>query len=661
MVVGDILNTIIWLLTASLIAILLLCESGKDKKFVKYAPISMRSITTLMTLSLLTLTYYFSKPNFNILEVFNRVALETPWIYRVSAVWAGQAGTFMLWTWAIFVVALIISEKEGWGDGFVRRTQIAILLAGLFFLSLAVASSPFNPTMRGMEEIALRDGIPVGNLLKFYEKMGKYTEDRGFIDGNGMNPLLMSPWMAVHPPMMFMGFALAVVPFAACLIYLFQGHGDWERVGRTWARFSWLFLTAAMALGGVWAYEELSYGGYWNWDPIETASLMPWLTLTAFIHASVEHRRKSKFKVLAPLLAVFTIILIIYATFISRSGIIKTAHGYAGSSVAPFLMAVIIITSVIAIILGVKLWKGSREKESKAELISQTTAIYLSILSLVGIVLVLCWGITKPIFVRLLSGEELPIIKQYFNRVSYPFVVLLTLLLGFCALLGAVKKDALLRTTVGAIVVAILLYFLKPTGIYYFNTFFPIVIFAIAGVGYRVGMDLMSGKNFKTKVGVSSRHLIHLGVALILVGVIVSASFGRSHDVVFDFPGERGEIKGIGQGYSVKLLNVNVFQDDKGDWVQEAYLKIYKNEYPVGEAIPRLIGYERYGYVHRVSIIRGIYDTYTIFHGVRQYHAGEKVSIPLTIKVLPLVGFIWAGILLAIMGMLLSILSDQLL
>lgn len=658
MLMGNVLNAAVWLLTLSTIVALSFEEFREEKGYRAHYRSVLRLVFGSLTGSLLLLTYYFVWPNFNIDYVFNRVSVSTPTIYRFSAVWAGQAGTFLIWSWAILGVAFLISETRGWEDSFTRRTQIVVLLVGLFFLSMAMVSSPFKPTIKGVEESALEGGSTLKQALEFLKERGLYEEGRGFVDGMGMSHMLMSPWMAMHPPIIFIGFALAVVPFAASFVYLFQQQGAWEDLSRHFARFSWLAITVAMTLGALWAYEELSYAGFWSWDPIESAAIIPWLLLTAFIHASIEYRRRSAFQVLAPLLGIFATILIIYATFISRSGVIKSAHAYAGSSVANYLIFSVVALSLLAIFLALRFWRNLGDDGGvRSELVSRSNAFYLSVLALVGVALVIAWGITRPVILKLLRGEEPPITPLYFNRVGYPFAAFLILLTGFCILLGVIEKISLLKLVAFTVFVSFVLFFLNLTNSYYFNTFGPIAIFAILCLVYKIFKDL-GAKRWKTRLGLISKDLIHLGIVLVLLGAIVGGSFGRSSDVEFSFLNDVGRIKKIDGGYRVRLLSVNVFQDPSGNWIQEANLKIYRDTSPVGVVTPRLVYYQNQGQMPRVSILRGLSDVYAVFYGIGPHSPEGDIMLMTTIKTVPFVGLIWMGLILMSVGMFISLLLD---
>ncbi|MEE8167784.1 MAG: cytochrome c biogenesis protein CcsA, partial [Candidatus Hydrothermarchaeales archaeon] len=386
---GALILRLAWLAALFSALAILAYERKKDRKLLKFLPIGVRLSTGLLTLAIFLLTYYFYIPNFSIDYVFSRTSLATPLVYRISAVWAGQEGSLLFWAWMISLSSLLISERRGWKKQFERRTQVVILLGFLFFLAMAMSSSPFKLTYTGAERVALENKVPLEAVLGYYGNLGLYETGKGFVDGQGMSPSLMSPWMALHPPLVFAAYGLLIVPFAACIIYLLNGKGDWEGLSRRYARCSWLFLTSGIALGSFWAYEELAYGGYWSWDPVEVSSLIPWLTLTAFLHASIQFRRKKSFRVLAPFLALSSMVLVIYATFITRSGVLKSVHAYSGTAVGNFLLGAVLISGAAAFLLSFRRLLSNRKREKKklrkSDLTYQT--FYLSILLLFVIAL----------------------------------------------------------------------------------------------------------------------------------------------------------------------------------------------------------------------------------------------------------------------------------
>jgi cytochrome c-type biogenesis protein CcmF len=259
-------------LVFSLSSAVALLINGEEKKLIKTVRKWGPGLAAFsITLPLLLLAYYFLAPNFNYQYVFDRASAETHWLYRLSAMWAGQAGTFLIWAWVILLSALLINHN-GLDKRPIREVRAVILLGGAFFTFMSIMAEPFNPTMDRIRDEAISGGVAVENVLRSYMNAGFYVENLGFVDGTGLNPMLQSIYNALHPPLIFFSYGLGFVVFALSLVYLVRGQGDWEAGGRTWARAAWLMMTAAMAVGGLWAYEELAYGGYWTWDPIEVPS-----------------------------------------------------------------------------------------------------------------------------------------------------------------------------------------------------------------------------------------------------------------------------------------------------------------------------------------------------------------------------------------------------
>jgi cytochrome c-type biogenesis protein CcmF len=295
-------------------------------------PWALRIASTIMTFSFVYLTYQFIISDFSNFYVWQFSSRTLPLVYRISAVWAGQEGTWLLWAWLVLVSSWFVSEKFGWDDSFVRKTQFVTLLVALFFTHMAFLVSPFD---------------------MIYEQNPSLTPDfvRNDLPGQGLNPLLQDPWMAVHPPLVFIGYAGVTIPLAAALVFLFTHDKRWEAFARPWNRLAWLFLTLGIAVGGFWSYKVLGWGGYWAWDPVETSSFIPWLTVSGLMHASVMYRRKRTFDYLGPMLAVVSFILVVYATFITRSGLWESVHAFAETTAGPWLAMAILNTIFIYLVL----------------------------------------------------------------------------------------------------------------------------------------------------------------------------------------------------------------------------------------------------------------------------------------------------------------------
>lgn len=295
--------------------------------------------------AVLLLTYYLLRVKTEYSYVFQHSSADLVWYYRFSALWAGQEGSFLVWTGFIFIM-MAATRHSGSGKALQDSrlfafTRSAALFVSSVFLVLLVLKNPFS-----MYHLPL-SGTPV------------ITNWNPFADpflvpyGQGMNPLLRNPWMAIHPPILFLGYAAFTLPFSAAFAGLVVGDKRWPELATNWMRVAWLFLTLGIGFGAFWAYEVLGWGAwYWTWDPVETSSLIPWLTATAYLHASLRFHRE-EYGFLLPLLAVFSFILVIFSTFVTRSGLWASVHSWQdftteGMVIALFLL---VLTGSSAVLL----------------------------------------------------------------------------------------------------------------------------------------------------------------------------------------------------------------------------------------------------------------------------------------------------------------------
>ncbi|MFW5987664.1 MAG: cytochrome c biogenesis protein CcsA [Methanohalophilus sp.] len=314
------------------------------RKNDNYRIISSRleiACAVLITVASAMLMYYLYDVVAFFEYVYMHSSIDLSTYYRLSAFWAGQEGSFLLWAWAISVMLLVLRYTSRFSTGNVF-TVTRILSLGILsvFLMLLVLDNPFAVYYSKAGSIIVSNWNP-------------FVHPYHLTDGQGMNPLLRNPWMAVHPPILFLGYAAFTIPFASAIAGLILNDSSWRKIANNWMRVSWLFLTAGIGLGGFWAYEVLGWGAwYWSWDPVETSSLIPWITATAYLHTI--YGRKGQFRFLAPAMAIFSFILVIFATFVTRSGMWASVHSWqdfnAGSLlIGMFLAGITLVgTSLIA-------------------------------------------------------------------------------------------------------------------------------------------------------------------------------------------------------------------------------------------------------------------------------------------------------------------------
>jgi cytochrome c-type biogenesis protein CcmF len=306
----------------------------------------------LSTITMVFLFRIFLTTDLGFEIVHSYSSADLPTIYRLSSSWAGQAGSMVLWS-SFLVMAWAIEEVRWWW-----RSQKGTEPSD----DEPSDDGPSEKKRRGRKgrsreqkslghKLAVKEAAPPEGwltldvarvvvmaiailLLIVTLSLDPFQARESLLPegGRSLNPALRTPLMAIHPPIVFLAYAFMTIPFAASLAYVLRGDNRWVDISRRWARVSWLTLTLGIGIGGMWAYETLGWGGYWAWDPVETSSLVPWIALTAFMHTQVQHERTGEYRYLAPFLAGFGLFLVLFATFVTRSGVWASVHAYAGAS-----------------------------------------------------------------------------------------------------------------------------------------------------------------------------------------------------------------------------------------------------------------------------------------------------------------------------------------
>lgn len=342
--------------------------------------------------------------DFGYAYVVSYSSIELPLLYKISAFWAGQQGSFLLWLVIHALVGALLVRRSAMGRA--GRIVYQLLTALLVFLVLIKSPFAYAETI-----------VP---------------------DGNGMNPLLQDPWMAVHPPIIFMGYALLAVPFAYALESMIAAplDGKFLALMRRWALVAWVFLGAGIFIGGYWAYKVLGWGGYWGWDPVENSSLVPWLLSCVLIHLiSVARARRGAYY-LVHLAAIFSYAFVLYGTFLTRSGILGdfSVHSFAGSDIGFYIA----IANGLVLLAGLGILAARIERLPKGDVYgthkSRAFFTLLGMLLIVFITAVVFFGMSMPLISGLI-GESAAVDTSYYVRTSLPIAVVLALLMGFGVLL----------------------------------------------------------------------------------------------------------------------------------------------------------------------------------------------------------------------------------
>lgn len=557
-------------LAVSVIAIVgLLLKDLKNIEILnKLATPAIMLSAGLLTFSYLLLTYYFVTSNFAYDYVWQYSSSDLPLVYKISGAWAGQQGTYLLWVMVLFLSAACLSWTTKHKTSLARKTQIITLVTGIYLIILTLIQSPFKLIIDRPEVVDL---IAKGTLPANFVPL----------EGNGLNALLVNFWMTIHPPLMFIGYATITIPFAAAVVYLLTKEDGWEELGRQWARFTWLFLGMGIAVGGVWAYLVLGWGGFWAWDPVETASFIPWLTLTGFLHAAALHRKnKTTFSIAAPILAAVSFILVLYAAIVVRSGLFNSVHAFGDTSTGTLLISAIAITTLVSIVLGLRRYFEEPEKvEEDRGFWNKTNIFYVTLLLFVVLAFISFWGITFPAFIQLTRGIKVGVAsdtKNFFNIWSYPFTIVLLLALGFCLNYNEKEKEQQKKTLFIVIGLTIITMFLRTENFYVLDhnspfwvreptlykmignisvvSIFPSLIYATWSAILRL-RDFLKIKSLRPKIKGIGIAIVHFGVVFILFGAVISSSFTQSIEGINIPLAEKGELVDIGNGYGIKVLD----------------------------------------------------------------------------------------------------------
>jgi len=567
--IGDILLYASLALSVIALIGLLLKDIKNIEYFNKLVTPSIILGAGLLISAYILLTYYFVTGNFAYDYVWQYSSRDLPLIYKISGTWAGQPGTYLLWVLVIYLSAAWLAWTTKHSTALSRRTQIITLFTGIYLIILTLIQTPFKLIIERPEVV---DMIAKGELTA------------GFVpaDGNGLNALLVNFWMIVHPPLMFIGYATMTIPFAAAIVYLLTKEDGWEELGRQWARFTWLFLGMGIAVGGVWAYLVLGWGGFWAWDPVETASFIPWLTLTGFLHAAALHRKdKSTFSIAAPILAAVSFILVLYAAIVVRSGLFNSVHAFGDTSTGSLLIISIAITSIVSIVLGMRRYLEEPDKvEEDRGFWNKTNIFYVTLLLFVVLAFISFWGITFPAFIQLTQGIKVGVAsdtKNFFNLWSYPFTIILLLALGFCLNYNEKNKEVQKKTLFIVIGLSIITMFLRTDNFYVLDhnspfwvreptiyklignisvvSLFPSMIYATWATIQRL-LDYLRIKSLRPRIKGIGIAIVHFGMIFILFGAVISSNFTQSIEGGSIPLASKGEIVNLGQsGYAVKIIN----------------------------------------------------------------------------------------------------------
>ncbi len=449
--------------------------------------------------------------DFNVEYVASYSSSTLPLHYTVAAFWGGQKGSLLFWALIhCFFSAIVLFQNRTRNQELMPYVTATLMIIALFFLGLLCFITP-----------------P-------FERLSFIPDE-----GSDLNPLLQNYWMTIHPPALYLGFISASVPFAFALAALATGKlGDvWIRTTRRWALTSWFFLSLGNLLGGRWAYEVLGWGGYWAWDPVENAAIMPWFTATAYLHSVMIQEKKDMLKVWNMTLVILTFVLTIFGTFLTRSGVISSVHSFTQSGLGPYFLT--FLACILTVSIGLLLYRlpDLKSENEFDSLLSREAAFLFNNLILVGLAFATFWGTIFPILSEWVRGVKITVGPPFFNQVNGPLGVMLLFLTGIGPIIAwrRASWSSLGRQFTIPLVVGLalggLLFVLG------YRNYYAVVIFSLAGFvltgilaefsrGTRArqvmlhesppqALGRLIGKNPRRYGG----YIVHVGVVLIFFGV----------------------------------------------------------------------------------------------------------------------------------------------
>ncbi len=567
---------------------------------------SQTAIFIAITFACLILLQAFWMKDYSFSYVYRHSDDFLPQAYRLSAFWAGQAGSLLFWTWLIVVMGFIWlfspvyknlpARAKGFFLGFLFMVQ------AFFLLMLTGPSNPF----------LILDPVPQA--------------------GRGLNPLLQNIGMIFHPPMTFLGYAGFTIP--ACLALAGWVTGDqrsWLFQSRNWVLFAWVMLTGGgILLGGWWAYMELGWGGYWAWDPVENASLIPWLVSTAFLHTAMIGKQRNTLHRSNLILICLSLITCFFATFLVRSNVIDSLHTFGGTGVGLPLTVLMGVSLVFTFFVALT---GQGDKSAVDRFWSRQGMMIVTAWLLLGLAIIVAMGTMWPVISRIWTASPIGLGPDFYNRVCLPIFTLMAIILCVCPWFkwrsGIADRNCF--------IIVCLVFIFTMAGLWIGGVRLILALVAAsAGVAgmFSFVMYILLNSHVRSKLSGWGTYLLHGGVAMIVLGIAFSGPFQESRELVMP------------QGDKVTIDRYEFHYVDfeeiitPGVAIYEARINAYRDGRFIGQLTPQRKLFRNFDQPYaEVSVIPSlgneIYSTILAFD--------QELTITLKINITPLVKWIWIG------------------
>lgn len=627
------------LLTCIYGSVVFILGAKKDNaSLLASARASTLAVALLTTFATTIFVYYLMTGNYSIKYVYNYTSNDLSLFYKFTAWWAGNAGSLLLWLFLLVWYTVLASYSKR-ARSLTPYAGVILLSNSAFFLfTLIFLANPF-------------------------ERLSTWYPGAIYSDGAGLNPMLQNPGMIFHPLTTYLGYVGFAVPFAFAMSALIirNSDDDWIRVTRRWTILAWMFLSLGNLWGAQWAYAELGWGGYWAWDPVENASLMPWLTSTAFLHSVMIQERKNMLKIWNVSLITITFVLTLFGTFLVRSGVLTSVHSFGNSSLGSFFLLFTLFALFLGIYLIISRRKLLAQGRTFDSFISKESSFLINNLVLVGLAFAVFWGTIYPLISEAVRGIKVTVGAPFFNSVSIPLGLAMFFLMGICPLIAWRKasiknliSNFLLPATIG-LITSLAIFMLGTNQIaslisygiaaFIISTFILEILRGtrirhnLTGESYPWALLRLVTRNRRRHGG----YIVHLGLVLILIGV--TGSHTNALNVTQHLT--------VGESFEIGdyKITYNFLKEKKTDSQNAVYagMSLYdsKTEKFIGEIQPQQVFYsdeeQPFAEIGLRSTLKE--DLYVILAGWDQ-----EANATFRVFVNPLVTWIWIGGYVLIIG-----------
>jgi len=641
-------------------------ELNKKPALVESARRAMLLTWPLLTLTAGILIYLLVNNHYEVQFVYEVTSRSMPTYLKVTAWWGGQAGSLLFWSWLMSAFASLVTLRKWDRDReFLPWVIVVASVTLAFFIGMNVFfENPFAQLFQSFDgNIAAHTFQPANSIL--------FTPQ----DGRGLNPLLRHPGMVIHPPMLYLGFVSFVIPYAFAMAALITGRTDdrWIRLTRRWALWAWLFLSAGLVLGGRWAYDVLGWGGYWGWDPVEISAFMPWLTGTAFLHSVMIQEKRGMFKQWNMLLIVLTYDLVIFGTFLTRSGVLSSVHAFAQSAIGPLFFAFIGLTLITSIALIIRRWDTLKSETQMTSMLSREALFLLNNLLFISILVVCFWGVIYPLISELFTGQKVTVGPPFYERATSPLFAALMLLMGIAPLSAwghstlKTLGRAIWKPALGAGIITAVIAFTYTRNIIALVGFFLVALVLLVTI-YEYGRGALARQRsqdeniftaFWNLTGRNRRryggYIIHISMMLMAIGILGIEIFQVETQGTIAI-GDSLELS----GYTIKYKEVASWNNEAlGVNYTRAVVEVYdKDGHLLGNLHPRK---DFYFDSQQPMTIPGQLASMKdeVYVLLVDWEPINQASTTFKIFVNPLVNWLWLGSLLFLVGVIIAAWPDK--